>query len=87
MRHLEVAELVPQILNRVQADECGSEETNPFDTTDAADRYTSKKQPDAPLRREWVFPQAVKLGPAEHSREGEEQQHRVQENEAADGGV
>lgn len=87
MRHLEVAELVPQILNRVQADERGSEKTDPFDATDAADRYTSKEQPDTPLRREWVFPQAMELGPAEHSCKGEEQQHRVQKDEAADGSV
>jgi len=85
--HFEIAKLVPEILNSVDSDESGDEETDPLHTADASNRYTSQHQPQAPLRRERILLLAMKLGPAEDSREGEAEEHGVEKNEAADGCV
>lgn len=85
--HLDIAKLVPQVLNGVKADECRDEKAYPFDRADTSNRDTSHHQPKAPFWRERVLPQSMELGPAENSGESEEQQHRVEENEPADSGV
>lgn len=85
--HLDLAKLVPQILNGVQADERSDQESNPFNTAHEADAHTGQDEPSEPLRAETLLLQRVELGPAQHGREGEAQQHRIQEDESADGGV
>ena len=85
--HLEVAELVPKVLNSVQTDQSSDEESNPLDTADASNGDTSEHQPQTPLRREGVVLLTVELGPAEDGGECEAKKHRVEENETADSGV
>lgn len=85
--HLEVAELVPEVLNGVETDQSSDKEPNPLDTAYASNRDTSHHQPQTPLRRERVVLLTVEFGPTEDSGEGKTQEHRVQENEAADGRV
>ena len=85
--HLEVAKLVPEVLDGVESDKRSDEEADPLDTANASDRNTSHHQPQTPLRRERVLLLAMELGPAEDGCEGEAEKHRVEQNEAADGGV
>lgn len=85
--HLQIAELVPEILNRVQTDESSNKEANPLDAAHASDRDTSHHEPETPLGRERVVPKLVELGPAENGCEGEAEQHRVEKDEPADGRV
>jgi hypothetical protein len=86
-RHASVAKLVPEILNGVQTNERSNEETNELDTADAANADTSHEQPEEPLRLEAVVALVVELGPAEDSSDGATQQHGVEKNESANGGV
>lgn len=85
--HLDVAELVPKVLNGVETDESGNEEPNPLDTADKADAETSQEQPGEPLRREALPAQVMELGPAQSGGHGTEEEHRVEEDEATNGGV
>ena len=85
--HLEVAKFVPEVFDRVQTNQGSDEETNPLDTAHASNRDTSQHQPQAPLGGEGVMLLTVELGPAEDSGECEAKQHRVEKDEAADGGV
>lgn len=83
--HPKVSKLVPEILDSVQTDQSGSEETNPLDTADAANGDTAQHKPETPLGRERIMLEAVELGPAEDGGEGKEQKHRVEKDEPANG--
>lgn len=85
--HSEVAKLVPEILDRVKTDQSGAEHADPLDTADTANRQTAEHQPQKPLGRERLLLQSVEASPAENGGEGEEQKHRVEQDEAADGRV
>lgn len=85
--HLGVAKLPPQVLNGVKADERRDEETDELDAAYEADAEASHEQPEEPLGLERPLALAVELGPAESGGDGAEEKHRVQEDEAADGGV
>ena len=86
-RHLGVAKLVPQILDGVQANKSGDEEPDQLNTSNKADAQTGHEQPEKPLGLEAVAALVVELGPAESGSDGAKQEHRVEEDEAADGGV
>jgi hypothetical protein len=85
--HLEVTKLVPQILDGVQTNESSSEHTNPLDTADATDRKTAQQKPQEPLAGEGLLLESVEAGPAENGGESEEEKHRIEQDEATDGGV
>lgn len=85
--HLGVAKLGPEILNGVQADEGGDEETDKLNTAHTANAEASHEQPEEPLGLESIIALVVKLGPAQNSRHSSEEQHRVEKDEAADGCV
>jgi hypothetical protein len=85
--HSEIPKLVPQVLNSVQANQGSDEKSNPLNTAYAADGDTGEHQPKTPLRREGVMSKTMEFGPAEDCGEGEAQEHRVQQNKSADGGV
>jgi hypothetical protein len=85
--HLEVTKLVPQILDGVQTNQSSSEHTNPLDTADAADRETAQQEPQKPLAREGLLLESVEASPAEDGGESKEEKHRIEQDEATDGGV
>lgn len=85
--HLEVAKLVPQILDGVQTNQSGSKHTDPLDTADAADRKTTQQKPQEPLGGEGLLLESVETSPAQHGGESKEEKHRVEQDEATDGGV
>jgi hypothetical protein len=85
--HLQVAKLVPEILNRVDTNKRGTEHTDPLDTAHATNAETSAEEPEAPLRRESLMAHVVESRPAEDRGESEEQKHAVEQNEPADRGV
>lgn len=85
--HLQVSKLVPQVFNCIESNKSGTEHADPFDTADTANGQTGHHQPESPLGREGLVLQAVEFGPAEDSGESEEEQHRVEQDEPADGGV
>lgn len=85
--HLQITKLVPEILDGVQAKEGSTEHTDPLDTAHATNRETAHGQPESPLGRERLALKTVPLGPAEDGCEGEEEQHRVEQDESADGRV
>lgn len=86
-RHLGVTKLAPEILNGVKTNKSSDEETNKLDTAHAANADTSRKQPEEPLRLEALVALVVELGPAEDGGHSAAQQHRVEKDETADGGV
>jgi hypothetical protein len=86
-RHLGVAELSPEVLNGVEADESGDEQTDKLDTTDTTNADTSHEKPEEPLGLEATVALVVELGPAEDSGHSTAQKHRVEKDETADGGV
>lgn len=86
-RHLGVAKLVPQVLDRVQADQGSDEESNQLDAGHKTDAQASHEQPEEPLGLEAVLALVVELGPAESGRNSSEKEHRVEQDEAADGGI
>jgi hypothetical protein len=51
-RHFEVTELVPEVFQGVCADEGGRKETDPFDTTDAANGPARHRKPEPPVKGE-----------------------------------
>jgi hypothetical protein len=75
LRHLQVTELVPQILNGVDTNERSTEHTNPLDTAHAAHAETSAEQPETPFGGESLVAHVVEPGPAEDGGESEEQDH------------
>lgn len=85
--HLSVAELVPEVLNSVDTDKSSDEKTDELDTADAANANTGHQEPEEPLRLEAVVSLVVELGPAENSGNSSAKKHRVEENEAANGGI
>ena len=85
--HLGVTELVPEILNGVQTDESSDEKTDELDRADAANAETGEEKPEEPFRLEAVVALVVELGPAENCSHGTAEQHRVEEDESADGRV
>lgn len=85
--HLEVAKLVPQILDGVQANQRSDKETDQFNTSDTADTNSCHEQPEEPFRLEAPVLETVELGPAENRSNGTAEEHRVEQDEAADGGV
>lgn len=82
--HLDVSKLVPQVLDRVQANQCRAKHSNPFDTANTADGNSTQHKPDHPFKGKGLLLQTVKSGPAKNRRKGEEQEHRVQKDESAD---
>lgn len=85
--HLDIAKLVPKVLNGVETDKRGNEESHPLDTADEADAETSQEQPKEPFGREAPPAEVMELGPAQSGGNGTEKKHRVEEDETADGGV
>ena len=82
--HLQIAEFIPEILDRVQSNKSHAEHTHPLHTAHTSNRDAAQHQPETPFRREWVVPLVVELGPGEDRRECEEEQHAVEQNEPAD---
>lgn len=85
--HLEVAKLVPQILNGIQADQCSDKEPDQFNTSNTADAQSSHEQPEEPLGLEALVLELVELGPAENSGNGAAKKHRIEKNKSADGRI
>ncbi len=85
--HLLVAELVPQIVCGVEADECCDEQTDPFDRADAANADAGQEQPDEPLNGPALVSQSMKSGPAKSGCECEAEEHGIEEDESGDGGI
>ena len=69
-RHLGVAELSPEVLNGVEADESGNEQTDKLDTTDTTNADTSHEKPEEPFGLEATVALVVELGPAEDGGHG-----------------
>lgn len=87
IRHLGVAELVPKILNGVETNHSRNEQPDELDTADKSQAETSHEQPEEPFGLETFLLQAVELGPTEDGGDSTEKQHRVEEDETADGGI
>lgn len=85
--HLGVSKLAPQILNRVDTNESSDEETDQLHAGDETNAETSHEQPEEPFRLKAPLALRVELGPAQSRSDGAEQEHGVEENKAADGGV
>lgn len=85
--HLGVTELAPKVLNGVETDKSSDKETNKLDTADTANAETSHEEPKEPLRVETVVALVVELRPAEDGGDSTAQQHGVEQDETADGGV
>ena len=85
--HLCIAELGPEILNGVKSDKGGDEQADQLDTGHEADAEASHEQPEEPLRLKAVLALTMELGPAERCEDGAEEQHGVEEDEAADRSV
>lgn len=85
--HLSVAELVPEILDGIKTNHGRNEQPNKLDTADEAQAETGHEQPEEPLRFETFLLQAVEFGPAEDGGYSTEKEHRVEEDEAADGRI
>ena len=85
--HPGIAKLVPQVFNGVETNESGNEESNPLDTADKSDAKTGEEQPHGPLRCEAPVAQVMELGPAQSGGHSTKEEHRVEEDEAADGGI
>jgi len=80
-RHGEVAKLAPQILKGVQPDQGGYELPDPFDTAHTADRPASENQPHPPIVAKSVVPLIVEFDETKGCREGEEEEHGIEEDE------
>lgn len=87
IRHLEVAKLVPQILDGIKADQCSDKEPDQFNTSNTADAKSSHEQPEKPFRLKALILELVKLGPAENRGNGTAEEHRIEQDEPADGRV
>lgn len=85
--HLGVTKLAPKVLNGVETDKSSDKETNKLDTADTANAETSHEEPKEPLRVETVVALVVELRPAEDGGDSTAQQHGVEQDETADGGV
>ena len=85
--HLGVAELVPEILSRVESNKRCAEKSNPFDTANTSNAYTSQSEPRKPLNAEALMLESVESSPAENGREREAQEHGVQKDKSANCGV
>nr|POE93011.1 hypothetical protein CFP56_64118 [Quercus suber] len=85
--HFQITEFVPKVFDRVETDKRRAEHADPLDTAHATDRNTSGHEPETPFGSEGITSLVVELGPAEHRGESEEQQHTVQQDEAADRGI
>jgi hypothetical protein len=85
--HLGVTKLVPEILNGVETNESGDEKTNKLDTADTADAETRHEQPKEPFRLEAVAALVVELGQTQDGGDSATEQHGVEQDETADGGV
>lgn len=85
--HLGISKFAPEILNSVKSNESGDEESHKLDTGDKTNAKTSHGQPEEPLGLEAVAALAVELGPAESSGDSAKQEHRIEEDEAADCGI
>lgn len=86
-RHLHIAKLIPQVFDCVKADNRSAEEANPLHATHAADAQPCQTQPGIPLQGEAGTLQAMESRPAHCRREGEAEEHRVQQDETGDGGI
>lgn len=87
IRHLEVAKLVPQILDGIKADQCSDEEPDQFNTSNTADTQSSHEQPEEPFGLEALILEFVELGPAKNSGHCTTEKHGVEKDESADGRV
>lgn len=87
LRHFDIAKLAPQIIDGVQSNKSGTEESNPFDTADTPNAQTSQTEPDVPFQGEALALQAMEPSPAHGRGECEAKQHRVEQNESGDGRV
>lgn len=87
LRHLQVTKFVPQILDGVETNDRGTEETDPFDTADTADAQSSQAEPGIPFQREASILEAVESCPAQRGCEGEAEKHGIQKNEAGNGRI
>lgn len=85
--HLVVSELVPEILNGVEPNQGGNEESNPLNTADTADAESGQCQPCEPLEAEALVLESVESSPAENRGKGEAEKHRVEKDESADSRV
>lgn len=85
--HLGVTKLAPKVFNGVETDKSSDKETNKLDTADTANAETSHEEPKEPLRVETVVALVVELRPAEDGGDSTAQQHGVEQDETADGGV
>ena len=85
--HLGVAKLVPEVLNGVETDHSGDEQADELDAADETQAKTSHEQPEEPLGLEALLLKTVELSPAEDGGDSAEEEHRVEQDKAADGGI
>lgn len=79
--NLEVTKLVPQVLGRIKTNHGGHEETDKFDTGNAADAQAGHEEPEKPCRAEALVLEAVKLGPAQDCGKCAAKEHGVEQDE------
>lgn len=85
--HLNVAKLVPEILDGVESNHSCDEKSNPFHTVHKSNANSCQDEPCEPLSAEALVLEPMEFGPAQDSCEGKAQKHRVEEDESADSGV
>lgn len=85
--HPNVAELVPKVLSCVQAYQRGDEEPDQFDTSNTADADTRHEKPEEPLRFKALVLQPVEFRPAQGRGDRTAEEHGIEEDKSADGGV
>lgn len=85
--HLGVTKLVPEILNGVKTNKSRHKQTNKLDTADAANADPGHEKPEEPLRLEAAMTLVVELGPAKDGSDCSAKEHRIEQDESADGGV
>ena len=83
-RHLGVAKLPPEVLNRVEPDKRGDEQADQLHACNESNAEPSHHQPQKPLKFERSLALRMELGPAESSSDGAEEKHGVEQDKAAD---
>lgn len=78
---------MPEILCRIQSDQCSDKETDEFDASYTADAESCHEQPEKPLRLKTLVLEPMKFGPTQGRGDSAAEEHRIEKDESADGRV
>lgn len=81
-RDLEIAPEVPELINGRGSNGRNDKESNPLDTSRESKSNAGQEKPNEPIVREGIVALIVKVDPGKDSERGEQNQGRIQQDEA-----